>query len=168
MKNGKLNICLKFVSYYNSLNLGKVKRCKMNNEDFNIDALRNAFDTLKDCWTVYMQKKDDAALADIVADSCVKRFEYTMETALKLMRKYLKLAYAKDDKELTVNNIFRLMAGYDMVANWENWKLYYAKRNDTSHEYNIAKARELLKIMPDFINDVDFLIRAFDGAGQRG
>ena len=167
MKNGKLNICLKFASYYNSLNLGKVKRCKLNNEDFNIDALRNAFDILKDCLTVYTQKKDDTALADIVADSCVKRFEYTMEAALKLMRKYLKLVYAKDDKELTVNNIFRLMAGYYMVANWENWKLYYAKRNDTSHEYNIAKARELLKIMPDFINDVDFLIRAFDGVGQR-
>lgn len=138
----------------------------MNNEDFNIDALRSAFNTLKDCWTVYIQKKDDAALADIVADSCVKRFEYTMETALKLMRKYLKLVYAKDDKELTVNNIFRLMSGYDMITNWENWKLYYAKRNDTSHEYNIVKARELLNIMPDFISDVDVLIKAFDGAGQ--
>ena len=136
----------------------------MNSEEFNIEALRHAFETLNDCWRVYAQKKDDLTISDIVADSCVKRFEYTMETALKLMRKYLKQVYARDDKELTVNNIFRLMAGYEMIGNWENWKLYYAKRNDTSHEYNIEKARELLKILPNFITDVDFLIKAFDKA----
>lgn len=136
----------------------------MNNEDFNIEALPSSFNTLKYCWGVYEQKKSDVSIVDIIADSCVKRFEYTMETALKLMRKYLKLAYAKDDKELTVNNIFRLMAGYTLISDWESWKLYYAKRNDTSHEYNIAKARELLKILPDFIADVDFLIKSFDKA----
>lgn len=136
----------------------------MNKDEFNIEALKNALATIKNCWDVYIQKKDDALIADIVADSCVKRFEYTMETSLKLMRKYLKLFYAKDDKELTVNNIFRLMAGYDMVPNWENWKLYYAKRNDTSHEYNIEKAREILKIIPPFIADVEFLVNSFDKA----
>ena len=134
----------------------------MNNEEFSIEALKNALATLKDCWEVYIQKKDDTKISGIVADSCVKRFEYTMETALKLMRKYLKLAYAKDDKELTVNNIFRLMAGYEMVQNWESWKLYYAKRNDTSHEYNIEKARELLQIVPQFIIDAEFLVSSFD------
>ena len=136
----------------------------MNSEEFSIDALKNALATLKSCWEVYNQKKDDTSIADIVADSCVKRFEYTMETSLKLMRKYLKLAYAKDDKELTVNNIFRLMAGYDMIEDWENWKLYYAKRNDTSHEYNFEKARELLKIIPQFIADTEFLVNSFDKA----
>ena len=87
-----------------------------------------------------------------------------METSLKLMRKYLKLFYAKEDKELTVNNIFRLMAGMDMLTNWENWRRYYAKRNDTSHEYNIEKARELLDFIPSFIADTEFLIAAFDKA----
>lgn len=70
----------------------------MNSEEFSIDALKNAFVTLNSCWEVYNLKKDDASIADIVADSCVKRFEYTMETSLKLMRKYLKLVYAKDEK----------------------------------------------------------------------
>ncbi|MBQ8869779.1 MAG: nucleotidyltransferase substrate binding protein, partial [Alphaproteobacteria bacterium] len=129
----------------------------MDNKEFNIDNLKNALTTLKNCWEVYNQQQDNVIFADIVADSCVKRFEYTMETALKLMRKYLKLFYAKNDNELTVNNIFRFMAGYDMVMNWENWKQYYAKRNDTSHEYNIVKARELLNIMPEFIAETEFL-----------
>jgi nucleotidyltransferase substrate binding protein (TIGR01987 family) len=134
----------------------------MTEKEFSIDTLKQSLKTLTECWTVYSQKKDDTTLEGIVADSCVKRFEYTMETALKLMRKYLKLAYGKDDKELTVNNIFRLMAGYEMITNWENWKLYYAKRNDTSHEYNIEKARELLTIIPQFIADTTFLVENFD------
>ena len=78
------------------------------------------------------------------------------------MRRYLKIEYAKDDKELTVNNIFRFMAGYGMVENWEKWKTYYARRNDTSHEYNIEKARDLLPEIPAFIQDVRYLVNAFD------
>ena len=136
----------------------------MNKAEFNIDGLRRACSTLSECWAVYAQKQNDPSIAGIVADSCVKRFEYTMETALKLMRRYLKLEYAREDKELTVNNIFRFMAGYGMIGNWENWKTYYAKRNDTSHEYNIEKARELLPMIPQFIEDTMFLINSFDKA----
>ena len=80
------------------------------------------------------------------------------------MLRYLKLAYAKDDKELTVNNIFRFMNSYGMIQNWESWKEYYAKRNDTSHEYNLNKARDLLPILPQFIEDVRFLVNSFDKA----
>ncbi len=136
----------------------------MNKAEFNIDGLRKVCSTLSECWTVYAQKRNDPSIAGIVADSCVKRFEYTMETALKLMRRYLKLEYARDDKELTVNNIFRFMAGYGMIGDWESWKAYYAKRNDTSHEYNIEKARGLLPMIPQFIEDTMFLINSFDKA----
>ena len=134
----------------------------MDKTKFNIDILRKALSILKECWNVYEQKQNDSSISAIVADSCVKRFEYTMETSLKLMRRYLKLEYAKNDKELTVNNIFRFMAGYNMIENWEDWKNYYTKRNDTSHEYNIEKAIDLLPIVPKFINDVTFLINSFD------
>lgn len=134
----------------------------MNKSEFDINILRNAIVTLQESWQVYNREQSDALMAGIVADSCVKRFEYTLETSLKLMRRYLKLEYAKDDKELTVNNIFRLMQGYAMIPNWENWKNYYVQRNNTSHEYNIEKARDLLPILPAFIADVNFLIASFD------
>lgn len=136
----------------------------MNTSEFNIQALSKALTTLQESWTAYKNNQNEKPISDIIADSCVKRFEYTMETALKLMRRYLKLEYAKDDKELTVNNIFRFMAGYEMIKNWENWKEYYAKRNDTSHEYNIEKARNLLPIIPQFIQDIDYLLNSFTQA----
>lgn len=136
----------------------------MDLQELNLDSLKSALIRLKDSWKVYAQKKDDPLLSDIIADSCVKRFEYSMETSLKLMRKYLKLAYAKEDKELTVNNIFRFMEGYELIQDWEKWKYYYAKRNDTSYEYNIEKARELLGIIPKFIEDLDFLLHNLEQA----
>ena len=134
----------------------------MNNNEFNISALKKSLLTLKECWNVYLEKKNETVMESIITDSCVKRFEYTIETAIKLMRKYLKLEYAIDDKELTVNNIFRFMVGYDMIKDWEAWRNYYAKRNDTAHEYNNIKAKNLMIIIPEFISDVEFLISSFD------
>ena len=67
-------------------------------------------------------------MREYIEDACVKRFEYTVETSWKIMKKYLKLEYGKSDLELTMNNIFRLMEGYGFVISWEKWREYYEKR----------------------------------------
>lgn len=95
----------------------------------------------------------------MLEDSCIKRFEYTLEIARKTMKRVLKNIYGKSEEELTVNNIFRFMQGYNFIPNWENWRGYYEKRNNTTHEYNLEKSRKLLSVIPDFINDVDILTR---------
>ena len=119
--------------------------------------LIKALESLKKSMQKSSENKDDS-IRDLIEDSCVKRFEYTLETSWKLMKRVLKKVYGKNEQELTVNNIFRFMQGYGFIENWENWKDYYAKRNDTSHEYNIEKSRELIKIIPQFIADADFFI----------
>ena len=82
--------------------------------DFKTDALEKSLQTLREAWTAYQNNKNEE-LTSIIADSCIQRYEYTLETAWKLMKKYLKLVYGKSDEELTVNNIFRLMSGYNMI-----------------------------------------------------
>ncbi len=119
--------------------------------------LIKALESLKKSMQKLSENKDDS-IRDLIEDSCVKRFEYTLETSWKLMKRVLKKVYGKNEQELTVNNIFRFMQGYGFIENWENWKDYYAKRNDTSNEYNIEKSRELIKIIPQFIADADFFI----------
>lgn len=119
--------------------------------------LIKALESLKKSMQKLSENKDDS-IRDLIEDSCVKRFEYTLETSWKLMKRVLKKVYGKNEQELTVNNIFRFMQGYGFIENWENWKDYYAKRNDTSQEYNIEKSRELIKIIPQFIADADFFI----------
>lgn len=123
-----------------------------------ISNLENAYKTLKTCYDDYAQNEDSPFL-EYIADSCVKRFEYTLETAWKLVKRILIQKYGKSEQELSMNNIFRFMQGYGYAANWESWREYYQKRNDTAHEYNIVKSRKLIEIMPDFISDTEFLIK---------
>lgn len=120
-----------------------------------IDNLTSSLETLKIGFASF-EKYRGSDISDMLADSCVKRFEYTLETAIKLIKKFLKQIYSIDEKDLTINNTFRLMEGYGFINSWEKWKDYYAKRNDTSHEYNLS--RKLLEIIPSFIEDAEHLI----------
>ncbi|MCX4274687.1 MAG: nucleotidyltransferase substrate binding protein [Candidatus Gastranaerophilales bacterium] len=121
--------------------------------------LEKSYGTLLTCFEDF-GKNQSSPLAEYIKDSCVKRFEYTLETAWKLMKKILIKKYGKNETELTINNIFRLMQGLGYTKNWENWRDYYQKRNATAHEYNIEKSRELIEIIPSFIKDVEFLINS--------
>lgn len=109
-----------------------------------------------------LEENSACDFADMLEDSCIKRFEYTLEIARKLMKKVLKKTYGLPEEELTVNNTFRLMQGYSFIQNWENWKNYNEKRNNTAHEYDLNKSRKLIEIIPQFIKDTEFLINKFE------
>lgn len=82
--------------------------------ELRIDALRQSLKPLREAWAAYQNNKENE-LTSIIADSCVQRYEYTLETAWKLMKKYLKQTYGKSDEELTINNIFRLAMRNDIL-----------------------------------------------------
>ena len=129
----------------------------------NVDTrnLKSALETLK----ASLKKLDEYKECDItemLEDACIKRFEYTLEIARKLMKKVLKKIYGKTEDELTVNNTFRFMEGYNFIENWQAWRDYYEKRNNTANEYNIKKSRKLMLIIPHFAKDVELLIKNFD------
>jgi len=119
--------------------------------------LEKSYGTLLKCFNDF-EKNKTSPFREYIEDSCVKRFEYTLEVSWKLMKKILIKKYGKNDAELTINNIFRLMQGLKYIKNWENWRSYYQKRNNTAHEYNLEKSRELIEIIPGFLADVEFLI----------
>ena len=121
------------------------------------ENLENAYKTLLECYNDYLANQD-SVLLQYIADSCVKRFEYTLETAWKLAKKIFIQKYGKSEQELTINNIFRFMQGYNYAENWEAWRDYYQKRNNTAHEYSLEKSRQLMEIIPDFIRDVKFFL----------
>ena len=122
-----------------------------------ITNLKSALDILKTSMEKLEENKT-RDFADMLEDSCIKRFEYTLKIAQKTMKRVLKKIYGKNEEELTVNNTFRFMEGYKFIDNWENWREYYEKRNNTAHEYSLEKSRKLLKIIPAFIKDTEILI----------
>lgn len=129
----------------------------MKKSELDLTILINSLNTLKECYSDY-NIQEDAKLKEYIKDSCIKRFEYTYETAKKIMNKFLKKEYDKTEKDLTINNIFREMYGLDLIENFENWTKYRENRNNTSHEYDDSKSIEILNIVPLFIKDTEFLI----------
>ena len=130
--------------------------------ELDIEALRKAKVSLEKAYNVFINGDNDEDILAIYADSCIKRYEYTFETAWKTMKKYFKLQYGKKEEDLTMNNIFRFMEAYGFAKDWTNWRDYYTKRNSTTHEDNIEKSRNLLEIIPEFIKSVDFLLEKWD------
>ena len=133
----------------------------MTNTRLNITNLKNCIDSLAECINAYKSISNEQ-MRGFIEDSCVKRFEFTVETSWKTMKKYLKEVYGKDDKELTMNNIFRYMEGYGFINSWEVWREYYDRRNDTSHEYNQEKAKNILNTMGNLLKDATFLYSELD------
>jgi nucleotidyltransferase substrate binding protein (TIGR01987 family) len=135
----------------------------MNKSELDISNLKKCIESLQNCVKDF-QNTTELSIKEYIEDACVKRFEYTVETSWKIMKKYLKLEYGKSEKELTMNNIFRFMEGYGLIKSWEKWRFYYDKRNDTSHEYNKEKANEILTIINDLAEDAQFLYNQLNNA----
>ena len=129
----------------------------MKKTELDLSNFKNSLSTLKECYHDLTEQQDEK-LKTYIKDSCVKRFEYTYETAKKIMNKFLKKEYDKTEKDLTINNIFREMYGLGLINNFENWVDYREKRNITAHEYNIDKTYSIIDIIPNFIKDTEFLI----------
>lgn len=134
----------------------------MKKSELNLSVLKNSLATLKECYQD-LNSQNDEKMKIYIKDSCIQRFEYTYEAAKKIMNKFLKKEYDKKDSDLTINNIFREMYGLGLIENFENWVDYRQKRNLTSHEYDINLTYPIIDIIPDFINDTEFLINKLEG-----
>lgn len=120
--------------------------------------MEKALITLDESYEILSNNKNDY-LTIVLEDAVIKRFEYTLEISKKIMKKVLKKFYDKQEDELTVNNIFRFMYGYNYISDWERWRTYHEKRNTTAHEYKLEKSRKLLGLIPDFLRDTKELIK---------
>lgn len=134
----------------------------MKKSELDLSLLQNNLNTLIECFHDY-QIENNEKFKEYIKDSCIKRFEYTYETSKKMMNKYLKKEYDKTEKDLSINNIFREMYALDLIQNFEKWVKYREKRNFTSHEYNENYSLEIIEIIPDFINDVKYLLEKLQG-----
>lgn len=93
---------------------------------------------------------------DVKIDVCIKRFEFTYEVCWKALQSAL--------RELGViaanpRDIFDKANKQELVDNPELWLQMKDDRNDTSHEYDEKKAKEIYARIPDYAKEFELVLK---------
>ena len=121
-----------------------------------VTTLENSLSSLKAAFDEYLKTENE-----YVRDSVIQRFEYTYALSIKFIQRYIELNIP-DQEEIstyTFNQLIRQANEMGILqGNLEKWVIYRQRRNITSHTYDIEKAKQVLSIIEDFIQEVKFLI----------
>ncbi len=134
-------------------------RCPLTNERLPLDKqvvllgeLKKALARLREALAL---PKDD-----VVRDSVIQRFEFTVELSWKVLHRFLKNSGLSES--LTPKATFREAARFGYVSEPEAWIEFVDQRNLSSHAYREDLAEEVYASavkLPDF---VDKLINALE------
>lgn len=133
----------------------------MTNLDFT--ALENTINRLGEVLKRYEREKTD----DVVRDSVIQRFDFTYSIALKTLRKYfIERAFVIDDvNNLSFNEMIRIASKLNIIkSDLEKWTQYRTMRNLTSHTYDEEIALKVVGIVPDFYEEISFLLAKMKGS----
>ena len=125
-------------------------------EKLDITSFENALNSLKEVIKVY--NSDDTNL--ITRDSMIQRFEYTYSIALKMIKRFFSQgAFVENVDGMTFNEMVRQANKMDLLkSNLETWTIFREKRNLTSHTYDEKIATDVVKIIPLFCEEAQFLL----------
>jgi nucleotidyltransferase substrate binding protein (TIGR01987 family) len=101
--------------------------------DLKLEELKKALCRLKEALAV--------PKSDIVRDSVIQRFEFTVELSWKVMQRYLRASGVTE--QLTPKNVFREAAKLGIVKDPVPWLKFIDARNLSSHTYQESLAEEV-------------------------
>ena len=121
-----------------------------------VEAFANAIRRLESIPERYQSDPSDHH----IRDGLVKNFEFTYDSAHKLLRRYL--AYASPSAEEVMRMTFPTLIRTAnenglLLGDWPNWKGYRDMRNKTSHTYKEAIALEVAGKIPGFLEEALWL-----------
>lgn len=132
-------------------------------ETLDFTALKNSLHRLGEVVEKYKENKDDL----IVRDSLIQRFEFTYSITLKTLRKYfIERAFIVDDvNKLSFNEMVRIAMQLNLLkSDLAKWTQYREMRNLTSHTYDENVALKVAGIVPDFYEEVSYLLNILTGS----
>lgn len=132
----------------------------MENLDFT--ALENSLQRLGEVVEIYKKNPQDT----IVRDSLIQRFEFTYSITLKTLRKYfIERAFIVDDvNKLSFNEMVRTAMQLNLLkSDLTKWTEFREMRNLTSHTYDENVALKVSAIVPDFYEEITYLLKELKG-----
>ena len=126
--------------------------------NLNTDHLKRCIKTLRSSLMFYEQAAADSIDQEIFRNAIVKGYELAQETSFKLLKKALR-DFGHGAKKLDttpIKELLRLSATHGLMTleEVERWFAYRDNRNNTAHDYGENFARETLRLIPGFIDDV--------------
>ena len=94
--------------------------------------------------------------SDVVKDSAIQRFEFSLDLAWKTLK-----AYLEEKKGVLVNSpkeAFREAYRQGIIEYEDNWLTMVDLRNQTVHTYNQDLADKIYSQLPDFLPLFKFLL----------
>ena len=120
------------------------------------ENFENAIRELEDILARY---KSDTSDRHIRA-GLVKNFEFTYESACKILPRYLEYASASADQSVKMSfpEMIRTANEYGLLlGDWLDWKKFREMRNKTSHAYDRAIAMQVVQEIPRFLEEAIWL-----------
>jgi len=139
----------------------------MAQTDTNYNELKRALQRLEERYSEYLANKDEVAefMAESLADSCVKHFDYCFEVAWKHLKKYLRERMKVAEPPNSPNKIFEIAAAKGVIENVMLWRDFNEKRGMSSHDYSGEKPQLVFQIIPVFIKAARELYETMTGKG---
>ena len=124
----------------------------MERSDIQLGELKRAITRLKEALAI---PKDD-----IVRDSVIQRFEFTVELSWKVLQRYLKASGISET--LSPKNTFREAAKLNLVTDVEAWLRFIDARNLSSHTYKESLAEEVYASAREIPPHADALVESLE------
>ena len=131
--------------------------------NLDLTALENSLNRLGEVIERYRKDTSD----DAIRDSVIQRFEFTYSITLKILRKYfIERAFVVEDiNQMAFNDMIRTANQMALLkSNLEIWSEFREMRNMTSHTYDETVALKVVSIIPNFYEEVKFLLNKLKGS----
>lgn len=103
----------------------------------------------------------DQSVQEAVQAGVIQCFEVAYEQSWKMMKRWLEINFNPLEVDGTSRRqLFRLASEAGLIADVDLWMLFHKARNETSHTYDIEKARAVLEMVEPFLTECKALIAA--------
>ncbi len=120
-------------------------------------SLMNAVQRLLEGLARYEQDTSDTQ----IRDGLIQRFEFTYEIAHKTLKRYLESSSANPAQfdAMPFADLIRSANEQGLLLNdWSTWKVFREMRGKTSHTYDEQIALEVVKEIPFFLQEAQYLL----------
>jgi nucleotidyltransferase substrate binding protein (TIGR01987 family) len=133
----------------------------MTSQQLDFSSLRNALARLAEGYQRYQTDISDIQ----IRDGLIQRYEFTYEISHKMLKRYLEMTAANPEAfdALPFADLIRTGNEQSLLkSDWSAWKIFREMRAKTSHTYDEDIAQTVVRVIPAFIEEIEFLVRQLD------